>query len=109
MALTTRNITHTIFGQDGDELSSAVVSVTLSNDEEDLVNKHVRVNETPSLQFTATAGGVATLVLPDNVNNTFYTVKTFSIGTTDFINTTPLYTAKIRVANADAELVDIIV
>lgn len=108
MALVTRTITHTLFGQDGVELALAEVIAELSTDEEDLTAKHVRINESPLLQFTASAGGVALLALPDNVSNTFYTIKTYPAATTDFNNTTPLHAIKIRVAGSDADLVDII-
>lgn len=108
MPLTTRNITHTIFGQDGVELANAVVTAELSNDELDTTNNHTRVNSIPAIQVTANGSGVATLTLPDNINNTYYTVKTFEAGTTDFTNTSPLVVQKIRVEGSDADLVDII-
>lgn len=109
MPLITKTITHTLFGQDGVEFGNAEVLVTLSDDEIDLTLKHIRVNETPILKFTADSSGVALLVLPINIINSFYTVKTFTSGTTDFINSIPLHTVKIRVGDTDSDLVDIIV
>ena len=109
MALTTRTVTHTIFGQGGVELAAAVVTATLSDDEEDVTNKHVRINDTPALTFTADGSGIALLLLPDNVNNSYYTIRTFIAGTTDFVSTLPLHSVKIRVAGSDDDLVDLIV
>lgn len=108
MPLTLRTITHAIFGQGGVELAAAEVTAQLSTDEYDTTLKHTRINEIPPLTFTADGSGVATLLLPDNLGTSYYTIRTFVAGTTDFDNTTPLSMVKIRVTS-DAELVDIIV
>jgi len=109
MALPTRSITQTMFGADGNELSDYISIAKLSNDETDTANKHVRVNDTPPMQFTANASGVATLLLPDNIDISSYTISSYPAGTTEFIETNKIYQAAIRVAGSDSDLVDILI
>lgn len=87
----------------------AEVIAELNDDEINTTDKHVRINESPILQQSAGAGGTVTFQLPDNVNNSFYTLKVFPAGTTDFTNTDVLAVFKIRVNGADANAVDLIV